>query len=284
MSTAEQSAQAAGDDTGLDIDAYLSRIGWRGATRPDVATLRGVHAAHLRAFPFENLDAVAGVVPSLEPDDIVDKLLRRRRGGYCYEQNTLLAMALERLGFSVTLLAARVVVGAERVERRPRTHAVLLVRVPGEPLPHLADVGYGEVAGLLEAVPLRDDVELRAGARRHRLVRSEGDGPLELWTLRALVNGDWVDQYTFTVEPFTPADLTVMNWHVATHPRSPFSSRPTARRTTAWGHLALDALRLTVTDDEGGVSVRELTDETELRRVLEAEFGIEVPESTRLVG
>ncbi|KAB8167755.1 arylamine N-acetyltransferase [Streptomyces sp. 3MP-14] len=276
-------APAAETTTPFDLDAYLARIGWRGAARADVATLRGVHAAHLRAIPFENLDALGGTAPSLEPAALVRKLLHERRGGYCYEQNTLLAMALERLGFAVTLLVGRVVVGADSLTRRPRTHAVLLVRVPGDPRPYLADVGYGDVAGLLEAVPLRADVEFRVGPRRHRLVTVEHEGPLELWVLRAWSGGGWVDQYAFTVEPFVPADLEVMNWHVATNPRSPFSWRLTVRRTTGTGHLALDERRLTETRDDGRVFTRELAGEEDVRAVLEREFAIAAPATTRLV-
>ncbi|MER6981132.1 arylamine N-acetyltransferase, partial [Streptomyces carpinensis] len=142
-------------DTGhFDLDAYLRRIGWEGDRRADTATLRGVHLAHMRAIPFENLDALCRTAPSLDPAHLMAKLVHSRRGGYCYEHNTLLACALQALGFRVTRLAARVVVGADRMESRPRTHMALLVEVPGDPQPYLADVGFGAVGALLEAVPL----------------------------------------------------------------------------------------------------------------------------------
>ncbi len=91
------------DSDAFDLDEYLAYIGWEGPgegeRRPDVETLRGVHLAHLRGIPFENLDAYRRTAPSLELPALMAKLVRSRRGGYCYEHNTLLAAALRALGF-----------------------------------------------------------------------------------------------------------------------------------------------------------------------------------------
>ncbi|KPI24251.1 Arylamine N-acetyltransferase [Actinobacteria bacterium OV320] len=277
-----------------DLDSYLRRIGWEGERRADAATLRGVHLAHSRAIPFENLDPLRGTVPSLVPADLIAKLVRGgRRGGYCYEHNMLLAGVLEALGFGVTLLTARVVVGAQRFEERPRTHMALLVEVPGDRRPYLADVGFGAPGALLEAVPLIADVEFHDAGRRHRLVHAPHRGPLELWVLQAHAatagasgvsdGGVWQAQYAFTLEPFERPDFEVINWHIATNPRSPFSSRAYVQRGTPDRHLLLNGPLLTETHPDGTVKQRELTDETEARRVLDEEFGIAVPDGTRLL-
>ncbi|AKZ57294.1 Arylamine N-acetyltransferase [Streptomyces ambofaciens ATCC 23877] len=273
--------------TPFDLDAYLDRIGWEGERRPDAAVLRGVHLAHLRAIPFENLDALGGTAPSLALSDLMDKLVHgRRRGGYCYEHNTLFAAALEALGFRVTRLTARVVVGAERFEDRPRTHMALLAEVPGDPRPYLADVGFGAIGSLLEPVPLTADTEFHDAGRRHRLVRVPHRGPLEMWVLEACrpgADGGWEAQYAFTREPFEESDYEVVNWHVATNPRSPFSRRPYVQRLTQDGHLLLDGDRVTATRADGTVTERKATVEAEMRRVLAEEFGIEAPEGARLI-
>ncbi len=277
--------------TPFDLDAYLGRIGWDGERRPDTGTLRGIHLAHLRAVAFENLDALGGTAPSLDLADLTAKLVHgRRRGGYCYEHNTLFAAALEALGFRVTRLAARVVVGAERFEDRPRTHMALLVEVPGDPRPHLADVGFGAIGSLLEPVPLVADTEFHDAGRRHRLVRVPHRGPLEMWVLEAYqdrgerAEGGWVAQYAFTLEPFEPSDYEMINWHVATNPRSPFSRRLYAQRLTPAGHLLLDGDRVVETRDDGTVTERKLADEAEVRRVLSADLGLDVPEGLTLLG
>jgi N-hydroxyarylamine O-acetyltransferase len=276
--------------TSFDLDAYVKRIGWEGERRADLATLRGVHTAHALAVPFENLDPVRGVVPSLDPADLMAKLVHGRRGGYCYEHNTLFAGALRALGFRVTLLTARVVLGTDRFESRPRTHMALLVEVPGERRPHLADVGFGAVGALLEPVPLVVGTEFDGAGRRHRLVHAPHDGPLEMWVLEAYGTAGtgradgWEAQYVFTVEPFEQPDLEVINWHIATHPRSPFSRRPYVQRLTPGRHLLLDGRHLTETRADGTVVERELTDEREARRFLDEECEIDVPDGVRLLG
>ncbi|MFJ4633753.1 arylamine N-acetyltransferase [Streptomyces sp. NPDC088847] len=282
------------DSGAFDLDEYLAHIGWEGPgegeRRPDVETLRGVHLAHLRGIPFENLDAYRRTAPSLELPSLIAKLVRSRRGGYCYEHNTLLAAALRALGFGVTLLTARVVVGTDRIESRPRTHMALLVEVPGDARPYLADAGFGAIGGLLEPVPVVVGTEFEGAGRRHRLVRVEHRGPLEMLSLQAYVKGagddaggTWEPQYVFTLEPFEHVDFDVINWHIATNPRSPFTQRLFAQRLTPGRHLLLHDRVLTETRADGTVTERELTDEGEARRLLDEEFGIEAPEGMKLL-
>ncbi|MFF4902689.1 arylamine N-acetyltransferase [Streptomyces sp. NPDC001068] len=274
------------DNEPFDLDAYLERIGWDGARRAGLATLRSVHLAHALSLPFENLEPLTGTAPSLAPGDLIAKLVRGRRGGYCYEHNTLLRLALEGLGLTVTGLAGRVVLGAPSVESRPRTHMMLRVTVPGDPQSYLADVGFGAAGALLEPVPLILGEEYDGAGRRHRFVRLPHDGPLELWALQAydFATGDWASQYAFTLEPFAASDFEVFNWHVATNPRSPFTRRPYLQRTTPERHLALDGAVLVETHADGSVNKRTLADEAEARRVVNEEFGIAVPEGLRMLG
>lgn len=272
------------DTVEFDLDAYLRRIGREGERRPDAATLRGVHLAHMRGIPFENLDALRRTAPSLDPADLMAKLVHSRRGGYCYEHNTLFAEALEALGFGVTRLTARVAVGADRIESRPRTHMTLLAEAPGDPQPYLADVGFGAIGALLEPVPLRTGTEFHDAGRRHRLVHAPHRGPLDLWLLQAYDRGkdDWADQYAFTLEPFEKPDYDVINWHMATNPRSPFTQRLYVQRVDAERHLALHGRLLTETAADGTVRERELAQEAEVRRVLDEEFGIVAPDGIAL--
>ncbi|KOG28559.1 arylamine N-acetyltransferase family protein [Streptomyces resistomycificus] len=291
MSDIEHSEQGvrAGESAEFELDAYLERIRWEGERRADVGTLRGVHLAHMRGIPFENLDALRRRAPSLEPPDLMAKLVHSRRGGYCYEHNTLFSLALERLGFQVTRLAARVVVGADRIESRPRTHMALLVDVPGEPGPYLADVGFGALGALLEPVPLVAGEEFRGAGRRHRLVHAAHRGPLRMWVLEAHAprqgeaRGHWQAQYAFTLEPFEKPDFEVVNWHVGTNPRSPFTQRLYVQRVTPDRHLLLHGRLLTETRADGTAREREVTDEAQARRILEEEFEVEAPEGMTLL-
>ncbi|MBK1782689.1 arylamine N-acetyltransferase family protein [Prauserella cavernicola] len=195
----------------LDLDAYLDRLGLP-HTAPSAAALSDLHAAHVHAIPFENIDPLLGRSPSLALGDIADKLVRRRRGGYCYEHNLLFAAALEQLGYDVHRQAARV----QPDHPGPNTHMNLRVRVDGADF--LADVGFG--ASVMRPMPLTDGSERDQAGWPHRLI-AEGAG----WRLDKLTDGMWETQYSFDATAQYPIDYEVFNHYVATHPRSPFTGR-----------------------------------------------------------
>ncbi|MFG3053157.1 arylamine N-acetyltransferase [Kitasatospora sp. NPDC048239] len=264
----------------VDLEKYFARIGWDGEPEPTLATLRSLHRAHVLGIPFENVDVVVGSVPSLDLADLQAKLVEGSRGGYCFEQNTLFAAVLEQLGFEVTRLTGRVLVGARPGEIRPRTHMVLAVRVPGESGRHLADVGFGGRGALLEPLPMVPD-QVRDGAgRHHRLLVEEPDGPAPVWVLQAETDGVWDGQVAFTLDRVPTPDIGVANWHVATYPRSPFK-RLYIQYTKGAGHLRLDGMTFTRTAADGTTAVRELESPDEVVELLEGEFGIVPPPGLR---
>ncbi|MFD6100268.1 arylamine N-acetyltransferase [Nocardiopsis flavescens] len=252
----------------LDLDAYLARTGLAGDLPPTAPTLRAVQRAHLAAIPFENVELVLERPLPLDVPALVDKMVRRRRGGYCYEQNLLLAAVLSRLGFSVTGLAARVLVGAQG-HLRPATHALL--RVETEQGPHLADVGFGG-GGLLEPIPFEDGRQEVQGGWGVRLDRAPGLGGPE-WLLRSFTDGEWEPQYAFTTAGQARADYAIFSHYLASHPRSPFRGRLTAQRIgPGVRHRLADATLVTDRTD-GTAERRELAAE-EVPGVLDGVFGI----------
>ncbi len=219
----------------LDLGAYLARVGLHG--RPDLAEL---HRAHATSIPFENLDPHRGTPVSLDPDDLEDKLVARRRGGYCFEQNLLLKAGLEALGAEVDLLLARVRVGARTGAIRPRSHLVLRVRADGA-IRH-ADVGFG-AGTLLEPIPFGPGGVHEQAGWRFRVVE---EGP-EL-VLQTEEGSEWIDVYGFRPEPVPIVDVETSNWFTSTHPRSPFVTglivstlSPDGTRTSLsdWSELVL---------------------------------------------
>ncbi|MFD0887278.1 arylamine N-acetyltransferase [Streptosporangium algeriense] len=182
------------DSEALDLAAYLARISYEGDLAPTVRTLRALQRAHSGAIPFENLEIILGRPIPLDLEALQDKMVRGARGGYCYEHTRLLAAALERLGFGVTGLAARVRMGSDRL--RAATHALLLVEVPGSPgspgspgdggnggdsgSRWICDIGFGE--GPIEPIELAEGTESAQGGWRFRLDRLT---PQE-WVLRSL--------------------------------------------------------------------------------------------------
>ncbi len=266
---------------GFDLAAYLSRIGAPagavagapgtiagGAT--GLATLRALHEAHVTAIPFENLDILLGRPIRLDLVSLQAKLVAGRRGGYCFEQNTLFQAALESLGFQVTPLAARVRVGATGI--RARTH--MLLRVDLGQVPFLADVGFG-AGGLVTPLPLALGAEIRSGPFAYRLVR-EG----EQWVLQGDSGGGWTDQYAFTLEPQHPIDYEVANYYTSTHPQSAFVTNLTAQRSWPERRAVLRNRELVITTSAGDAATA-IRDPDHLLQVLAAEFDLSFPPGTR---
>jgi N-hydroxyarylamine O-acetyltransferase len=135
----------------MQLDAYLRRIGHRGPVGPDLETLKAVHRAHALSLVYENLDIQLGVPVTRRPDAIFDKIVRRRRGGWCYEMNGLLAAALDAIGFSVTRLAGAVMRDVSG-EAAVGNHLVLLIPIAGETW--IGDVGFGD--GLIDPARLQE--------------------------------------------------------------------------------------------------------------------------------
>jgi N-hydroxyarylamine O-acetyltransferase len=254
----------------IDLDAYFGRIGYAGPRAADMATLRAIQALHPAVIAFENLDPLLGRPVRLDLASLQDKLIHARRGGYCFEQNTLLAAVLEALGFKVTPLAARVrwMVPPERAEG-PRTH--MLLRVDLADGPWLADVGFG---GFLLAAPVRLEpgIEQPTPGGVMRLLAADGRFTLQT----ALPNG-WHDLYRFTLEPQVPADYVVANWFTSTHPTALFTGNLLVQRLTPDGRDSLFNARLTRRPTDGTVSERVLAGPEELANVLETVFAITPP-------
>ncbi len=256
----------------FNLDQYLERIGWVGATPPTLETLAGLLAAHMLRIPFENLDVLLRRPVRLDLKGLQEKLLRQRRGGYCFEHATLLAAALENLGFQPSRHTARVVLINPR-DVSPRTHMFLTVPVDG--VRYVLDPGFGALAPQVP-VPLADGVEARAGTESHVMAR---DGPW--WTLRSTSGDKAVDCWVSTLDPDNPADFEMGNHYTATHPDSPFRNRIMLRALTGDGRIAV--MNRDVTRWRGDEPERwQLADRSALRALLNEHFGFDLPEIAHL--
>lgn len=262
------------DSKPIDLSAYLDRIGfgaeWTEHLPPTAAVLASLHEAHVTAIPFENLDILLGRPIRLDRDSLEAKLVRAKRGGYCFEQNTLFSLVLEQLGFSVTRLAARVRFGTTRI--LPRTH--MLLRVDADGGSWLADVGFGG-EGLLRPVPLVQGAIARQGAWTFEVVKDSGP-----WVLRSRRGAMASDLYAFSLEPQFPIDFEVANYYVSTHPDSRFTQTLTVQRTTPARRLQLVNHEWRVDDGRTGVT-HPIGDADHLLAVLAEIFGLRFPVGTR---
>jgi N-hydroxyarylamine O-acetyltransferase len=254
----------------LDLHAYLQRIGYMGDLEPTHAVLEALHLAHATHIPFENLDVLLRRPIRLDLESLQNKLVKAKRGGYCFEQNLLFAAALKEIGFSMQQLAARVRVGAQRI--LPRTHMLLLVSI--DTATWLADVGFG-AEGLLLPVRSGTGQESRQFAWTYRVVQEAGR-----WLLQALGKESWLDLYEFTLEPQHLIDYEMANHYVSTHPDSRFVQTLTAQRLAPTARHILRNRELTL-DSGATVTRRTLTDDDELLAVLAETFQLPFAPGTR---
>jgi N-hydroxyarylamine O-acetyltransferase len=259
----------------LDLDAYLARIGYDigrdGELAPGLRTLTALHRAHVAAIPFENLDVALGRQVPLDLKSLQGKLVERRRGGYCYEQNSLFAAALEQIGFQVAGRGARN--RSRGTTLPPVTHALLVVTVEGEQW--LADVGFGW-QGPLEPVPLRDGARVEQGGWTFGIgVEDEG-----VHVLRSLRPEGWQDLYAFAPQTLYPGDFTVMNHYSSSHPQSRFLGQVVVQQPAAGARRALLRDTLSTVRTDGSAEER-IVGVAELSATLEADFGIELDAEER---
>lgn len=253
----------------FDLPAYLRRIGVTQELRPDAATLRLLHREHLAVIPFENLDIQMGLPVRLDIESLQRKMVDQRRGGYCFEQNTLFAHALRAIGYECHLCEARVRWNAGGAIR-PRTHMVLKVICAGRTW--LADVGFGG-EGILEPVA----IDAGATPQHGRTFRIENED--RQWVLQLARTDGWDDLYAVVPVPVFPVDFEVGNWFTSSHPDSPFVRTLLAQLSTLGARHSLRNLVYTCTTGED-VQRREIA-RHELHALLRETFNIDIPAHAR---
>jgi len=255
----------------IDTAAYLARIEYQGPVAPTVKTLRALHLAHLLAVPFENLDIHLGRPIVLDEGRLFDKIVRQRRGGFCYELNGLFAALLRELTFEVTMLAAQFP-RADDAPAPEEDHLVLLVRAADSHEPLLADVGAGRASFAEPLLTTTTAAQPRpaSGASfrfipegdRHRLQRREP-------------GGEWEPEYLVAWQPRILSDFEPGCLFHQTSPHSHFPRGRICTRLTPTGRVTLSERRL-ITTAHGARTERELPDEAAYQETLRTEFGIDL--------
>lgn len=256
----------------VDLDEYMRRIGYSGPRDATVATLQALHSLHPQVIAFENLDPLMGNLPvRLDPGSLFDKLVRKRRGGYCFEQNLLFGTVLSALGFGVTGLSARIRWNQDEDVRTPRSH--MLLKVKAEGADYVADVGFGALT-LTGALRLDTDGEQQTPHERFRLFVQSG-----LYHLDAEIGTDWRPAYDFDLQRQVLGDYEIANYYLSSHPDSHFRDTLIAARPFQGGRYALLDNRLTVHTFGAPPQRTLLTSVAELRDALVSRFLIDVPQS-----
>lgn len=268
----------------LDPRDYLDRIHFSTgedleALEPSLGLLRALHEAHLLAVPFENLSIHYGQPIVLQEAALYDKIVRRHRGGFCYELNGMFAWLLRRLGFEVCLLSAGVA-RADGTFNPDFDHLTLLVHGL-EGADWLADVGFGDSFRR----PLRWQAEAEqdgADGHLYRLRQGQDDAhhdapdgqtPPAYWVVQQYRDAQWESQYRFTLQPHALADFVERCEYQQTSPESHFTQQRICSLALPQGRISLSDLRL-ITTVQGEREERVLRSEEEYRDVLAERFSI----------
>jgi N-hydroxyarylamine O-acetyltransferase len=260
------------DSSFLDPRAYLERTHFSGALdlgapQPTASLLGALHQAHLLAVPFENLSIHYGQPITLEDEMLYDKIVRRRRGGFCYELNGLFAWLLRRLGFTVALLSARVA-QPDGGYSSEFDHLTLLAQ-DMDGADWLADVGFGDSFRL--PLRLRPDLEQDGGdSYTYRLNVDVADAS---WLVQRRGEAEWEPQYRFTLRRRRMAEFVERCYYQQTSPESHFTQRRICSLALPDGRITLSDLRL-ITTRSGARDVRNLSSEDEYLKVLAERFGV----------
>ena len=257
-----------------NLDAYFARIGYTGPRDVSLATLDGIHQRHAQTIPFENLDIQLGRRIAVDLPSIERKLVHDRRGGYCFEHNTLLAAVLHALGFSVSALLGRVRWQIPPEVETPVTHQVLRVETP-DAGPQLADVGFGSMS-LFRPLRLEFDVEQSGCLEPRRLVRRG-----ELIAHQARLGETWSDVYVVAAAPVPGIDIEVANWFTCAHPESALMKNLRASRVLPDRRYTLVNSDFNIRHADGRVERRVIATADELLAILAEYFGLHFPPGTR---
>jgi N-hydroxyarylamine O-acetyltransferase len=242
----------------FDLFVYFERAGLK-ACPPTLAGLRQLSAAQMHAIPFENIQPFLGEVPDLSAGAIWQKLVVDRRGGYCFELNSLLGSALRAIGFSVRLILARVRMGAPA--GGPRSHHAWIVAIEGGEW--LVDAGFG---GPGPAGPLQLGVDapqdIAGTLFRLRADRESGETVLERQT------GDtWFSLYGFDHAPVNDADIEAANFLCARWEKAPFPQNLMLNLHRTDGRVSFFNTSLRIETD-GSSEVRTIGSRNELEQYL----------------
>ncbi len=248
-------------------ESYLARVNLSYAPKANEAGLFELHRAQAFSIPFENLSVFLGEKVPLGDGELTEKLLHKKRGGYCFELNGLFAAALKEFGFDFQVHLARVQV--QNPEPGPLTHQLGVATIANRPW--LCDVGFGGPS-IRYPMPLElDRVETQDG----EAFRLQLNSDFGLGLQQRQADGSWFPLYFFHRTRVQPIDLTMANYFTSTWDQSIFRKGPMCARPFVDGKFTLMGRELK-TKRAGAVVAEKLVDSTSFLTALREKFLIEL--------
>ena len=247
----------------MNTKQYLERINYLDPVHPTLEVLTRLQVSHLMNVPFENLDIHNSVKINLA--NLFDKIVTRRRGGFCYELNGLFYELLNEIGFTVKMVSARVYDGKE--DYSPEfDHMALIVEIKKDKF--LVDVGFGEFSFYPIKIELNMDADDPRGTFRietfnenYKVVKkTNSDGKL-------------IPEYLFSETKRQMDEFQERCTYHQTDPASHFMQKRLCSLPTKNGRITLtnDILKTT---NNGEIVEKKLLSEQEVQQALWNYFNV----------
>jgi len=239
----------------MEAVKYLERINYHGSTTPTIELLHALQKQHLLNIPFENLDIHYKTTIELDLPKIFEKVVNKKRGGFCYELNGLFYELLRTIGFNVKMVSARVFNNEKQTFSREFDHLAIIATINSSD--YLVDVGFGEFA----FEPLQIELNKIQNDKRG-LFRIEKYDDI-YYKVSKLVDENWIPEYIFSLKERRFSEFEDMCLYHQTSPLSHFTKNKLCSLATENG-------RITLTNDK--IKIKEGDAVTELNLSNEAEF------------
>lgn len=250
----------------MNLEKYLERIGYKETITNDLDTLNKIIFAHSISIPFENLNPLLKLPVRIDKDSVQNKLIQNKRGGYCYEQNTLLFHVLTEIGYNVRPLAGRVVWKQPIDSINSLTHMFLLVNV--DDVEYLVDVGFGGQS-LTTPLEIVLDIEQETTHEPYRIIKYEDD-----YVLQTKIADEWNAMYRFNKSKQYFEDFEVGNWYTSTHPEFLFTNILSVAKPYKQGRYTLHNNTFKNYELNGTITSKTIQSVAELKQILQNVFTI----------
>lgn len=251
------------------LQAYYHRIQYRDKAHPNIKTLTELHQLHVSHIPFENLNPLFKLPVDLQTEALWEKLIRQKRGGYCFEQNILFLHILHKIGFNARGLVGRVILNQPNDTITQRTHMVILVELNGEQ--YLCDTGFGGQVLPQPILWIMDEPQ-KTSHEDYRLIAFQED-----FILQTQLNGKWHNLYKFDLQKTYFVDYKIANWYTATHPDSSFTKRLVVTKVGAKCRYILHNNSFSIHHLNKDSEKKIIEKVSELRCILQEIFDINLP-------
>lgn len=253
------------DEFNFNQEEYLKRINYKGNVSVNYDSLKALHHAQHFSIPFENFDICLGREIRVSPDALVNKLVKRKRGGYCFELNGLLLLALTSFGFEARALLGRVHLTGEPTGRG---HQISLVTI--EDNSWIVDLGFGSDSPRFP-IPLDTNQPISSEGQTFRLIEHNLYG----FMLQSQTNDEWKDLYSFDLGHVCAGDIDYGNHFTSTSKNSFFTTSRTAALPVKGGIITLfnTQLKKTINNE---VEVIELKQDESYIKIVNETFDIEI--------